>query len=176
MGKTVAMIGGAMYAIACCGRDVLELPAGTTAAEGASCFVNPLTALGMTETMRRGPQGAGAYRCRFEPRADAQQDLHQGLIGLVNIVRSRSGGHPAQDRRQTCRRLNLASFMDDLTNALVETGADRLRCDRRRQARRANSHLHGDCGQQDRQEYSRYGSTVHNGSMSMAASIRARSN
>ena len=31
----------------------LALPAGATAAEGASCFVNPLTALGMVETMRR---------------------------------------------------------------------------------------------------------------------------
>src|SRR5580693_1373893 len=55
MGKTVAMIGGAMYAQyktiragAC-----LVLPAGITPAEGASCFVNPLTSLGMVETMRR---------------------------------------------------------------------------------------------------------------------------
>src|SRR6185503_18128569 len=54
MGKTVAMIGGAMYAqyrflkVSEC----LPLPEGTTPAEGASCFVNPLTALGMTETMR----------------------------------------------------------------------------------------------------------------------------
>src|SRR6266566_1932400 len=55
MGRTVAMIGGAMYAQyrVLTARDVLELPAGTTPAEGASCFVNPLTALGMTETMRR---------------------------------------------------------------------------------------------------------------------------
>src|SRR5437667_413809 len=53
MGKMVAMIGGAMYAQYRCikARDVLELPSGTTAAEGASCFVNPLTSLGMTETM-----------------------------------------------------------------------------------------------------------------------------
>src|SRR4029077_16451091 len=52
MGRTVAMIGGAMYAQyrVIKARDVLPLPAGTTAAEGASCFVNPLTALGMTET------------------------------------------------------------------------------------------------------------------------------
>src|SRR5947209_14425612 len=55
MGKMVAMIGGAMYAQYRCikARDVLELTSGTTAAEGASCFVNPLTSLGMTETMRR---------------------------------------------------------------------------------------------------------------------------
>src|SRR6202163_3272036 len=55
LGKTVAMIGGAMYAQYRClkAADVLPLPEGTTPAEGASCFVNPLTALGMTETMRR---------------------------------------------------------------------------------------------------------------------------
>src|SRR5436305_1639427 len=55
LGKTVAMIGGAMYAQYRClkARDVLPLPEGTTPAEGASCFVNPLTSLGMVETMRR---------------------------------------------------------------------------------------------------------------------------
>src|ERR1700719_3558869 len=55
MGKTVAMIGGAMYAqyrrlkVAEC----LPLPEGITPAEGASCFVNPLTALCMCEHMLR---------------------------------------------------------------------------------------------------------------------------
>jgi NADPH:quinone reductase-like Zn-dependent oxidoreductase len=55
MGKTVAMIGGAMYAQYRCLKvsECLPLPAGIIPAEGASCFVNPLTALGMTETMRR---------------------------------------------------------------------------------------------------------------------------
>src|ERR1700745_603057 len=54
MGKTVAMIGGAMYAQYRCLRvsECLPLPAATTPAEGASCFVNPLTALGMTESRR----------------------------------------------------------------------------------------------------------------------------
>ena len=55
LGKTVAMIGGAMYAQYRClkAADCLVLPAGTTPTEGASCFVNPLTSLGMVETMRR---------------------------------------------------------------------------------------------------------------------------
>ncbi len=55
MGKTVAMLGGAMYAQyrVLKARDVLVLPPGATAADGASCFINPLTALGMPETMRR---------------------------------------------------------------------------------------------------------------------------
>src|SRR6185295_18711592 len=54
IGKTVAIVGGGMYtqyrsikAVAC-----LVLPPGTTPAEGASWFVNPLTALGMVATMR----------------------------------------------------------------------------------------------------------------------------
>ncbi|MFX6230494.1 NADH oxidase, partial [Acinetobacter baumannii] len=55
MGKTVSIIGGAMYSQyrVVGSRDVMELPPGTTAADGASWFVNPMTALGMTETMRR---------------------------------------------------------------------------------------------------------------------------
>src|SRR5262249_46831353 len=55
VGRVVAILGGGMYAkyrvmkAASC----LVLPEGTPPAEGASCFVNPLTALGMVETMRR---------------------------------------------------------------------------------------------------------------------------
>ena len=54
MGKTVAILGGAMYTQYRCIKAVqcLVLPPGTTPAEGASCFVNPLTALGMVATMR----------------------------------------------------------------------------------------------------------------------------
>src|SRR5882757_332022 len=92
MGKMVAMIGGAMYAQyrVIKARDVLELPAGTTAAEGASCFVNPLTSLGMTETMRREGHKALVHTA-------AASNLGQMLnkiclkdgIGLVNIVRNK---------------------------------------------------------------------------------------
>ena len=54
LGKTVAILGGSMYTQYRCIKAVqcLVLPPGTTSAEGASCFVNPLTALGMVETMR----------------------------------------------------------------------------------------------------------------------------
>ncbi len=47
MGKTVAILGGAMYAQYRCVKaaDCLKLPDSATPAEGASCFVNPLTAL-----------------------------------------------------------------------------------------------------------------------------------
>lgn len=127
LGRTVSMIGGAMYAQYRCLRlkDCMPLPAGTTAAEGASWFVNPMTALGMTETMRREGHKALVHTA-------AASNLGQMLskiclkdgIPLVNIVRS-----PAQ--ADTLRKIGAkhvlvttsATFMDDLTDALAETGA-----------------------------------------------------
>src|SRR5207248_9644059 len=127
MGKMVAMIGGAMYAQYRCikARDVLELPSGTTAAEGASCFVNPLTSLGMTETMRREGHKALVHTA-------AASNLGQMLnkiclkdgIGLVNIVRS-------AQQTEILRRIGAKhvvdstapTVIDDLTEALVQTGA-----------------------------------------------------
>src|SRR5271170_7220316 len=55
LGKTVAVLGGAMYSEYRCVpvNQSLALKLGTTAAEGASSFVNPLTALGMIGTMQR---------------------------------------------------------------------------------------------------------------------------
>ena len=91
LGKTVSMVGGAMYAQyrLLKATDCQPLPAGTTAAEGASWFVNPLTALGMTETMKREGHKALVHTA-------AASNLGQMLnkicledgIGLVNIVRS----------------------------------------------------------------------------------------
>jgi len=127
MGKTVAMIGGAMYAQYRClkARDVLVLPAGTTAAEGASCFVNPLTALGMTETMRREGHKALVHTA-------AASNLGQMLnriclkdgIGLVNIVRSpQQAGILREIGARHVVDSTAPGFMDALTDALVETGA-----------------------------------------------------
>ena len=127
MGKTVAIIGGAMYAQyrTVAASDCLVLPEGATAAEGASCFVNPLTSLGMVETMRREGHKALVHTA-------AASNLGQMLnkiclkdgIGLVNIVRS-----PQQ--AEILRKIGAkyvvdsasSSFMADLTNALAETGA-----------------------------------------------------
>jgi NADPH:quinone reductase-like Zn-dependent oxidoreductase len=127
MGKTVAMLGGAMYAQYRClkASDCLPLPAGVTPAEAASCFVNPLTALGMTETMRLEGHKALVHTA-------AASNLGQMLnkiclkdsIGLVNIVRS-------QEQADILRKIGAKyvvdsispTFMDDLTKALVETGA-----------------------------------------------------
>ena len=127
MGKTVSIIGGAMYTQyrTMKVRDVMELPAGTSAADGASWFVNPLTALGMTETMRRENHKALVHTA-------AASNLGQMLnkvcikdgIGLVNIVRSKEQAvilHKIGAKHVVDSTAD--GFMDDLTNALVETGA-----------------------------------------------------
>jgi NADPH:quinone reductase-like Zn-dependent oxidoreductase len=127
MGKTVAMIGGAMYAQyrTMRARDCLVLPAGTTPGEGASCFVNPLTALGMVETMRRESHKALVHTA-------AASNLGQMLnkiclkdgISLVNIVRSPQQADILRKigAKHICDS-TAPTFMDDLTDALVETGA-----------------------------------------------------
>src|SRR4029450_8222727 len=53
LGKVVGMRGGAMYAQYRCiaAPHCLVLPDGTAPMDAAACFVNPLTALGMVETM-----------------------------------------------------------------------------------------------------------------------------
>ncbi|WIG53087.1 MAG: putative NADH oxidoreductase [Afipia sp.] len=166
MGKMVAMIGGAMYAQYRCikAADCMVLPDGTTAAEGASSFVNPLTALGMTETMRREGHKALVHTA-------AASNLGQMLnkiciadgIGLVNIVRN-------AEQEEILRKIgathicnsSAATFMDDLTQALVETGAT-LAFDAIGGGKLAGQIL--SCmevaANKTAKVYSRYGSTVH---------------
>ena len=127
MGKTVAILGGATYAQyrAIRAADCLLLPPGTTPADGASCFVNPLTALGMVETMRLEGHTALVHTA-------AASNLGQMLnkicikdgVGLVNIVRSPEQAKILHDIGAThVVDSSTASFMDDLTKALVATGA-----------------------------------------------------
>lgn len=166
MGRVVAAVGGAMYSQYRTLRaaDVLVLPEGTSAAEGASCFVNPLTALGMTETMRREGHSALVHTA-------AASNLGQMLnkiclkdgIALVNIVRS-----PAQ--AELLRGIGAVhicdssapTFMTDLTKALAETGAT-IAFDAIGGGKLAGQIL--TCMEaainQSATEYSRYGSSVH---------------
>jgi len=127
LGKTVAILGGAMYAQHRCVKaaDALLLPPGATAADGASCFVNPLTALGMVETMRREGHKALVHTA-------AASNLGQMLnkiclkdgVGLVNIVRSDEQAKILKDigARHVVDSTK-PTFLEDLTAALVETGA-----------------------------------------------------
>ena len=166
MGRTVAMIGGAMYAQYRCLRvsECLPLPAGTTPAEGASCFVNPLTALGMTETMRREGHKALVHTA-------AASNLGQMLnkicikdgIALVNIVRSEA---QADILRRIGAKYVVDStspgFMDELTGVLVETGAT-IAFDAIGGGRLAGQILTGMeiAINKTAKVYSRYGSNVH---------------
>jgi NADPH:quinone reductase-like Zn-dependent oxidoreductase len=127
LGKTVAILGGAMYAQYRClkASDCLVLPAGATPADGASCFVNPLTALGMVETMRAEGHKALVHTA-------AASNLGQMLnkiclkdgVALVNIVRSQEQAKILRDigAIHICNS-SAPDFMEALTDALAETGA-----------------------------------------------------
>ena len=165
-GRMVAMIGGAMYGQYRCLKvnECLPLPEGTTAAEGASCFVNPLTALGMTETMRREGHKALVHTA-------AASNLGQMLnkiclkdgIALVNIVRSE--GQTDILRKIGAKHIvdsTAPTFMDDLTQALVETGAT-IAFDAIGGGKLAGQILTGMeiAANKTAKVYSRYGSSVH---------------
>ena len=127
MGKTVAILGGGMYTQYRCIKAVqcLVLPPGTTPAEGASCFVNPLTALGMVATMRAEGHKALVHTA-------AASNLGQMLVKiclkdnvpLVNIVRKAE----QVDVLKKIGAMYVCSsgsptFMEDLIEALAVTGA-----------------------------------------------------
>ncbi|MCW2529400.1 MAG: oxidoreductase [Pseudonocardiales bacterium] len=166
LGKTVGVAGGAMYsqyravdAAAC-----LVLPEGATARDGASSFVNPLTALGMVETMRHEGHSALVHTA-------AASNLGQMLvkicrtdgIPLVNIVRK-------PDQEELLRSLGavhvlnstLPSFPTDLVEALTATSAT-LAFDATGGGTLAGQLLNGmeKAANATAAEYSRYGSTVH---------------
>jgi NADPH:quinone reductase-like Zn-dependent oxidoreductase len=165
-GKTVAILGGAMYAQfrAIKASQCLVLPEGTTPAQGASCFVNPLTALGMVETMRLEGHSALAHTAAASNLGQMLQKicLKDG-IELVNIVRSQE--HVKLLRTIGAKHVVISSaptFMDDLTAAFVATGAT-LAFDAVGGGKLASQIL--SCmeaaANRTAKEYSRYGSTKH---------------
>ena len=127
IGKTVAVIGGGTYRQYLCAniQSCLPLKTGTTAKEGASSFVNPLTALAMVETMRSEGHKAIIH-------AAAASNLGQMLnriciadgIDLINIVRK-------AEQETLLREMGAKyvvnssneTFLADLTAAIIETGA-----------------------------------------------------
>jgi len=166
LGKRVGIAGGAMYtqyrvvdASAC-----LVLPEGVSARDGASSFVNPLTALGMLETMRREGHSGLVHTA-------AASNLGQMLVKLcisdgvplVNVVRK-------TDQEELLRSLGAVhvcnstspSFATDLTEALKATSAT-LAFDATGGGTLASQILNGmeQAANSTAVEYSRYGSTVH---------------
>ena len=127
LGKTVGILGGAMYTQFRCvdAEQCLVMHEGTTSAEAASCFVNPLTALGMVETMRAEGHTALVHTA-------AASNLGQMLnkiciadgVQLVNIVRKQEQVDllTAMGAQHVCNTSD-EDFMQQLTDALVETGA-----------------------------------------------------
>jgi NADPH2:quinone reductase len=105
--------------------DCMLLPEGTAAKDGASAFVNPLTALGMVECMRREGHTALVHTAAASNlgRMLVRLCLADG-IALVNIVRS---GEQIRMLRELGATIVLdstsASFASDLTEAVAETGA-----------------------------------------------------
>lgn len=127
MGRTVAVFGRAMYAqyITAAAAEVLPLPEDATPAEGASCFVNPLTALAMVETMRDEGHTALVHTAAASNLGQMLNRIClQDGVELVNIVRK-----PEQAellRGMGARHVadsSAASFIADLTAALEATGA-----------------------------------------------------
>ena len=167
IGKTVGVVGGGMYtqyrlvdAASC-----LVLPDGASAKDGASSFVNPMTALGMVETMRREGHSGLVHTA-------AASNLGQMLVklcladsvSLVNIVRK-----PEQEELlrslgavHVCNSAS-SSFATDLTEALEATSAT-LAFDATGGGPLANqilSAMERAAQATTEQEYSPYGSSVH---------------
>ncbi|HEY2682370.1 MAG TPA: zinc-binding dehydrogenase [Steroidobacteraceae bacterium] len=127
LGKKVGVLGGAMYSQFRCLpiTQCLLLPEDATAAEGASSFVNPLTALGMIGTLQREGHKALIHTAAASNLGQMLNRLCQkDGIPLINIVRS---DEQAQILKKDGARLvcnsGSESFMQELTEAMVSTGA-----------------------------------------------------
>ena len=127
IGKTVGLAGGAMYSEYRCvpASSCLVMNDATTAEQAASCFVNPLTALGMIETMKMENHTGLVHTA-------AASNLGQMLIKiclsedipLVNVVRKEEHVEMLKSlgANFVCNS-SLDSFMDDLVEALVQSGS-----------------------------------------------------
>ncbi|MEM8634255.1 MAG: zinc-binding dehydrogenase [Pseudomonadota bacterium] len=127
IGKTVAVMGGGMYAQYRAVDAMMALPLhdGDTAKDGASCFVNPLTALCFLETMRGEGHSAIVHTAAASNLGQMLNRICQADdVDLVNIVRK-------QEQEDLLRGMGAKyvvnsskdSFAGDLTDALHETGA-----------------------------------------------------
>ena len=127
VGKTVGVAGGSMYSQYRCVKasSCFVMNEGTTPAESASCFVNPLTSLAMVETMRMENHSALVHTA-------AGSNLGQMLIKiclseevpLVNIIRKEEHVNKLADigAKYVCNS-SKDTFLEDLINAIIETKA-----------------------------------------------------
>ncbi|BBZ45529.1 zinc-binding dehydrogenase [Mycobacterium parmense] len=166
LGKLVGIAGGAMYSQyrAVAASACLVLPEGATAADGASSFVNPLTALGMLDTMRREGHSGLVHTAAASNLGQMLVKLcRRDDVPLVNIVRK-------PDQEELLRSLGAEyvcnsaspSFEADLLEALTATSAT-IAFDAVGGGTLASQILNGmeKAAGATTGEYSRYGSTVH---------------
>lgn len=127
LGKTVGFLSGDAYAeyrtvhvMGC-----LEMPDGTDPVDAAASFVNPLTALGMVETMRSEGHTALVHTVGASNLGQMLQRVCTADgVGLVNIVRKPE--HVDMLRANGATHVvdsSADSFTSDLTEALRDTGA-----------------------------------------------------
>ena len=166
LGKTVGVLGGSMYSQYRCLHlsQVMAVPDGTTFAEAASCFVNPLTSLGMVETMRREGHTALVHTAAASNLGQMLNRICQkDGVQLVNIVRKPEQAKLLKDQGATyVVDSSSPRFMEELTDALAATGAT-LAFDALGGGKLAGQILTAMEAAINRnaKEYSRYGSAVH---------------
>lgn len=126
-GKRVGMLGGGMYADyrKLKARDVVPLPGGASAADGASMFVNPLTALGFVETAKSEGHSAIVHTAAASNLGQMLQKicLKDG-VPLVNVVRSEEQEKLLRDIGAThVLNSRAGDFRTKLVDAIQATGA-----------------------------------------------------
>ncbi len=127
LGRTVAIFSGKMYQQYCTARatDCLVFAEGTNPADVASSTVNPLTALGMVETMRTENHTALVHTVGA---SNLGQMLNRICIadgvGLVNIVRSPAQADLLREQGATwVVDSSQPDFEEALYEAIKATGA-----------------------------------------------------
>lgn len=164
IGRRVGMLGGSMYATwrKLPARDAIPLPDDATAADGASMFVNPLTALAFPEVMRREGHKAIVHTAAASNLGQMLNRICQADgVPLVNIVRSAEQAKILTDAGAVFVIDSTApDFAAHLTDAIVATGAT-LAFDAIGGGKLGNAILHAmeQAANRTATEYSRYGSS-----------------
>ncbi len=127
IGKVVAIMGGGMYAEYRCVPAMMAMPLldGHTAKDGASSFVNPLTALSMVETMRMEGHSALVHTAAASNLGQMLNRICQADgVSLVNIVRRDEQVKLLRDMgaKYVCNSSD-DDFAAQLTDAIYEAGA-----------------------------------------------------
>ena len=127
LGKRVGMFGGEMYAGYRClpSGQCLAFPDTISAEQAASCFVNPMTALGFLETREMEGQKGIVHTAAASNLGQMLVRLCQADdIPLVNIVRSEEQVQLLTSMgAQWVLNSQSDEFMKELVDALVATGA-----------------------------------------------------